>query len=275
MLPVRAWPPVRGAPVPLSSGRLGEDLGKHVPAKLINEWVKQYVGILAQPGGVQRARNDPEKMDALVRITENLLPSSIQKPLIQALQDRHCPLLISPDGALEQVPFEALLVEGGDRPQFLIDCLPPTGVLYAPSLMIVDALERAPAVNRPRGLLTVGGPDFSGFRSIPRLHALADLADLESARKESNLVAKSFRSQSTPIRQLLGAQATKRQLRTAITECCPSCLHVATHAVDPSAAGTTALVLCPEPHSGDVSDNGLLEINGSTRCHCEDANWRS
>ena len=80
-----------------------------------------------EPGGVQRARNDPEKMDALVRITENLLPSSIQKPLIQALQDRHCPLLISPDGALEQVPFEALLVEGGDRPQFFIDCLPPTG----------------------------------------------------------------------------------------------------------------------------------------------------
>ena len=78
-------------------------------------------------------------------------------------------------------------------------------------------------------------------------------------------MAKSFRSQSTPIRQLLGAQATKRQLRTAITECCPSCLHVATHAVDPSAAGTTALVLCPEPHSGDVSDNGLLEINQDLR----------
>jgi CHAT domain-containing protein len=76
-------------------------------------------------------------------------------------------------------------------------------------------------------------------------------------------VAESFRSQARPVRQLLGAQATKRQFRAAIAECRPGCLHVATHAValDLSAGGATALVLCPGSESAEADDDGLLKLS--------------
>ena len=59
----------------LSSGGLSEDLGEHVPARLIDQWAEKYADILTQPGGFQRARSDPEKMHACVRIAQILLPA--------------------------------------------------------------------------------------------------------------------------------------------------------------------------------------------------------
>jgi CHAT domain-containing protein len=129
--------------------------------------------------------------------------------------------------------------------------------------MIGEALGQAPSARPANGLLTVGGPDFSGFRVTARLRKLADLPNLEWARTESNAVAASFRSQAEPVRQLLSGQATERQFRAAIAECCPGCLHIATHTVGPDASpdGATALALCPGPQSAGADNDGLLEIS--------------
>jgi CHAT domain-containing protein len=233
-----------------------------VPAGLIDEWAQMYSDILTAPGGFARARRDRDKLQACVEIAGHLLPPPEQGAWIKALQESDRPLLISPDAALEHVPFEALLLEGGDSPQFLLDRLPSTGTLYIPSLMIADALERASASPPARGLLTVGNPDLSGFRAVAGLQELADLPDLKLAREESQAAAKSFRSAARPVRQLLGTEATESRFRAAIAQCCPACLHVATHTVEPdsSPGGVRALLLSPGP-KGAGDDDGLLEIH--------------
>ena len=56
------------------------------------------------------------------------------------------PLIVSPAGWLQQLPFEALVVQDGAGQSFLIDYLPSAGIAYTPSLMILDALEKPPQV---------------------------------------------------------------------------------------------------------------------------------
>src|SRR5207248_1220389 len=62
----------------------------------------------------------------------------------------------SPAPALHGLPLESLVLEGGERPRYALEELPP--LLYAPSAAaLAFLLERpAPAADRPRSLLTVG-----------------------------------------------------------------------------------------------------------------------
>lgn len=237
-----------------AGGGVGEDLGDHVSVQTIAKWAQTYTALLTQPGAFLQACRDPARREACRQIAHNLLPPEALDPLLKALRDRGGPLLISPAADLQQVPFEALLLQGSDQPQFLIDRLPPTGTVYIPSLMIAEALKANASRRWAQGVLSVGGPLLSGF-DAPKL---AHLPDLKAACEESNAVAKRFQSQGVPVHQLLGGQATEKRFRQAIADVRPNCLHVATHTAHHNDA--TALLFCPGLQSAEAGDDGLLEI---------------
>src|SRR5262249_23769305 len=82
-------------------------------------------------------------------------------------------ITIVPDGALHQLPFEALLLEAGDSPRYVIDALPP--IAYAPSATILMNLKSHPAAESSGTgtLLTAGNPHYPQADSKPRGELLA------------------------------------------------------------------------------------------------------
>ena len=258
-------------------GDPGNGMAANVPAGTVIEWVEHYRNLISKRDPITRqgrfTLSTAAEKDQCVKIANCLLPPEVRTILKQALSKRPDPtgesstLIVSPDGALLQLPFEALVLKNnGDRGQtFLIDDLPQkTGIVYAPSLMILDVLKRRAAAAGPRGVLTVGCCDFSGFQTT-RHPQLAALPKLNSALSECKNVAGIFLSRSP----LLDDQATEKQFREAVVRDRPACIHVATHAVlldeakanaEAEVNGPSALVLCPGPAGATSNNDGLLEI---------------
>lgn len=249
----------------LCGGTSGADAGARVTAEVIGRWADKYAEILRHREMYAQVKGHPEKLQDWVCIAHQLLPPWALDPLMRALErrDRRL-LLISPAGALEQIPFEALLVDEGDRP-FLIDKLPArTGTLYVPSLMIAETLQQSRSAPSTMSLLTVGIGDFSKFPP-PKP------PNLDLAVKESEAVAQSFASNNLPFSQLLEQDATEGRFRAAIALHPPACLHVATHAVSRE-DGVALLMLWPGPHPSRADDDGQLktsEIYGLSLQGCE------
>ena len=107
--------------------------------------------------------------------------------------------MIVPDGALHNLPFEALLVHGGDSPRFILDEFPP--IAYAPSANILVNLMKRPASSAEsrRSLLTLGNPQYREQADAtqedvsPKTVAATD-PPAESSSAEVALVAAADRS---------------------------------------------------------------------------------
>src|SRR5207237_183539 len=83
-----------------------------------------------------------------------LLPDALRKQIREAAPRR---VIVIPDGPLHGLPLESLVLEGGERPRYALEELPP--LLYAPSApALAFLLERpAPAADRPLPPPAVGG----------------------------------------------------------------------------------------------------------------------
>src|SRR5262249_10807909 len=92
-------------------------------------------------------------------LAEVLVPRTVRS-LIESRAPQS--VIIVPDGALHQLPFEALLLESQPSPKYLLDVFPP--IAYAPSANILANLAQRPAANdaapRASATLTVGNPKY-------------------------------------------------------------------------------------------------------------------
>jgi CHAT domain-containing protein len=193
-----------------------------------------------------------------------------------------------PDGALHQLPIEALRL-AGDPPRYLLDEMPP--ITYAPSAMILAALAQRPKATgsdmlADLSLLTVGNPrypesDPSAERS-PGEIVLADylaaggtLSPLPGTLAECRKVAGALQAAGvSKIDLLQDADASERNVRGDLPG--RRFLHIAAHGlVDQqyqNLFGAIALTL-PEDFQNSSTDNdgflSLFEIHGLQLKDCE------
>lgn len=228
---------------------------ENVPAVKIDTWVKDYLKVFAHRGEFPKSRPARELSDH----ADLLLPQDLRQELRAAIKERPRPLIISADGALEQLPFEALWVKDKDRePSFLVDYLfsdgdhasrqpsLPQGIAYTPSLTILRFQEESESRPFQPSLVTAARSDF----------AAENLEDLRLANGESKAVCAAFAFLPADSRkQLLDKEATKRELLHEIKKLQPACVHLATHCENASFA--SKLLLYPGSDAGPHDDGGL------------------
>ncbi|HET8947293.1 MAG TPA: CHAT domain-containing protein [Candidatus Polarisedimenticolia bacterium] len=197
----------------------------------------------------------PLRLNALWRF---LVPAEVWTKLHEAEE-----AIVLPDGALGELPFEALVVKPAKRLEestFWIDDGPP--IRYAPSAAILRALADRPAAGE--GLLSVADPAYT---TLPRLPATGE---------ESRQVVQASRRKSlgaSPAVVLTGAGATEAQVRAALPG--KKFLHLAVHGkveprlgdlfaalslAPPAASAASAASPAPEPNAGGASDDGALML---------------
>ncbi len=216
---------------------------QHVSATRITKSVDQYLRLIANKGKFCGASES--ERHRLTGITDQLLPPEIRRQLAGVMEHRGAPLIVSPTGSLQQMPFEALLVQDGNRQKFLIDCLPRSGIAYTPSLMILNGLEQAKlSPHAVPFLVTVACSAAPGYDRQPE------------AIHESEAVAGSF--DKAQVLTLMDEEATKDRFCREIRERKPACVHVATHSDDSGL--TEALVFYPDVDAAGENAASLLTI---------------
>ncbi len=190
-------------------------------------------------------------------------------------------LVIIPDGPLQKLPLEALPIESGAKPRYLLDELPPT--LYAPSPAALTLLaERQRDDRLPTTLLTLCNPTYPKERTLPRgtpkekvaqlqpfLELAANLPPLPGTAKESRAVRRHFADDR--VLALEGDQATKAAFLAALPG--RQVIHVAAHGFVDERFGNLfgALALTPEKGSdGALRDDGFLSLNEIYRLPLQD-----
>ena len=177
------------------------------------------------------------------------------------LRDRICGatadfgLLIVPDGALSQLPFEALVVDDGrstgDVETYLIDQAPI--VSYAPSGWLFCNLTNRLKKDETERVLTVGNPETE----------LGSLTESETeVRNIVEYCSNNVRfKEPEACRDFIGAEATEKNVRANLDR---TINHLAVHGVVDFQRGkwSGALVLTPGPEGDDVSDDdGMLAMS--------------
>ncbi|REJ92431.1 MAG: CHAT domain-containing protein [Planctomycetota bacterium] len=104
---------------------------------------------------------------------EVILPTQVRNEIRQRRPEY---LTIIPDGALQQLPFEALLLNAREK-TYVLDELPP--LHYAPSALIMDAVRRR-AANRTEE--ATGTDDWSLLTVAPR-YSQVDLDEAQRAAR--------------------------------------------------------------------------------------------
>jgi CHAT domain-containing protein len=202
-------------------------------------------------------------------VTDVLLPALLQERIGQS-SARH--LLVVPDGALHQLPFEALPLHGEDN--YLIDVLPP--VVYAPSLAIYDQL-----VSEHRGdrgtvsLLSVADPRYRGprgdRREPPPSYAAeydelgGSLSRLAGSKRESDAVRSAFEMAfpgRAEIVTLTDQDATEANVRTQLDKNNYAYLHFAVHGlVDQRHQNLFGALAFSTPDRPTPDDDGFLSLH--------------
>jgi len=160
---------------------------------------------------------------------------------------------IVPDGALWELPFQALQTKSG---KFLID---QHAIFYAPSLTVLREMQSR-AAQRPRGerkvrLLAFGDPIVpnaiqSEFRSVYRGVSLGPLPETE---KEVRSIAALYgpRNSSVHVRKDAREEVVKSEAGSF------DILHFATHGILDDQNALYSRLLFSPPTTGD--DDGMLE----------------
>ena len=237
----------------------------------VNQAIDQERG----PGGLKQtiaAKIGPEQ---LFIATEILLPAALREKLIAA---RPGHLIIVPDGALHQLPFEMLPTDA-ERSKYLLDELPP--ICYAPSLHIHRTLRgNATQATWPVTLVSVADPDYQiaananpaatarDLSSVAQeFHHYWDgrLAPLESAAEEFAEVTAAFRDlgpERAAILPLTSANATEQNLKDSLREQPVRMLHIAAHGLVSQRHNNLfgALALTTQPHP-TAADDGFLALH--------------
>ena len=182
-----------------------------------------------------------------------------------------------PDGALHQLPFEALRTNAEGSP-FLLDLLPPT--TYAPSLEIYRQLVNE---ERRRGdeisVLSVAYPNYDARLNSRRSAALAGLSSfglefiaqggtlppLPGTKQESDAVCRAFEASlagRARVVPLTGADATETKVHQELTNSRFSYLHFAVHGlVDQRYQNLFGALALSTPARPTPDDDGFLSLN--------------
>jgi CHAT domain-containing protein len=212
----------------------------------------------------------PRQADRPIEVQRLELAGDVFLPpgLRQRLRDlRAAELVVVPDGPLHKLPLEALLLQAGERPRYVLDELPP--IVYAPSAAVLDLVRgRAqPPRTGPPSLLTVGNPAYrqaKGKQSDdPALTALltlrGELPLLPGTQKESQRVRAFF--ERDRVTALEGSAATERAVVAALPG--RTIVHLAVHGFADERFGNLfgALALAPPAAGQESSDNdGFLSL---------------
>ncbi|HEV7498367.1 MAG TPA: CHAT domain-containing protein, partial [Vicinamibacteria bacterium] len=161
-------------------------------------------------------------------------------------------VVIVPDGALWELPFQALRPQGG---RFLIE---DVAVSYVPSLSVLrDMQGRQRARDRPDGaFLALGNPDLgAGVRRGAASALLSSaLAALPQAEVQVREIARLYDPRTTAVR--VGAGARESWFKAEASHY--RILHLATHGVLDDASPLYSEMVLAAPAAGERED-GLLE----------------
>ena len=183
------------------------------------------------------------------------------EPLLSRFPQSH--LIISPDGIVNALPFEALRNDAGYLVQSKV-------ISYTPSGTVLWRLRSAKPIETPQPLLAVGAVDYRLMRAMSKtyspgsitatvLRGLSELSgskleDLPGSRSEVLTIA---RIAGPEAKLLLGESATETEFKKQNLEQF-RVIHFATHATaDPRYPDRAALVLAPAPNT---ADDGLLQL---------------
>jgi len=183
------------------------------------------------------------------------------EPLLSRFPESH--LIISPDGILNSLPFEALRTDVGYLVQSKV-------ISYTPSGNVLWRLRSTEPVRSPQPLLAVGAVEYRLMRALPKTYSPGSitatilrgfselsgskLEDLPGSRAEVLAIA---RIAGPDARLLLGESATETEFKKQDLRRF-QVIHIATHATaDPQYPDRAALVLAPAPNT---ADDGLLQL---------------
>jgi len=171
-------------------------------------------------------------------------------------------LIVIPDGILNFLPFETLIVERPDQPdQYLISGY---AISYAPSASVLIMLkEMEPKIWPYRGILALGNPNYAGARENIRLsfgikagdyNKFANsLSPLPFSEEEIEAITAFFPQDQRKI--FLGNQAREDLLKDS-SRSAYQIIHLACHGIiDESVPYRSSLILSPNHSTGD---DGIL-----------------
>ncbi len=237
--------------------------------------------------GIVHSKEGVLAADQGTLLSEVLIPRSVRNRIARSAPKS---VIIVPDGALHELPFESLLLEREPSPKYLLDVFPP--IAYAPSANIfLNLLERSSANGNAVATLTVGNPKYiessraksvipvaSGpadknstdgnvaqltFASVSREAYLGlggQLPPLPATAKECARIAQAFEGGKVTV--LEAEKATERGVRDHIAGC--RFLHLAAHGLVDQQHDNLfgAIALTPPAQSVDsAEDDGFLSLH--------------
>jgi CHAT domain-containing protein/Tfp pilus assembly protein PilF len=175
-------------------------------------------------------------------------------------------LLISPDGPLHLIPFEALLTDparGGSSYRDLSYLLRDHAISYVPSASVLDGLrEQRPAstadLAQPKELIAFGDAIYPGEQvaSEPVRSASPSFASLPGSEREVRAIADLYPGSAVAL--YTGRNATERNVKQNPWIQTARRIHFATHGfIDEARPQLSGLILTPEP---DAGENGRLQV---------------
>ncbi|HEV2971141.1 MAG TPA: CHAT domain-containing tetratricopeptide repeat protein [Pirellulales bacterium] len=253
-LKMKAGPLTRPIAVQIVSQYLA-DLRDRAGGRGLSGIVHSQKGVMAAEQGTQLA--------------EVLLPREVRKRIAERNPQG---ITIVPDGALHQLPFEALLLESGESPRYLLDVFP--SITYAPSATILVNLLSRPAADPKTAatVLTVGNPHYPQTDDKLHLDSLAAVSRdaflelggrlplLPGTAKECDRVAESFPADR--VKRLEWDDATEGNVRSQIAN--RRYIHLAAHGLVDTQHDNLfgAIALAPSRGMSESSDDdGFLSIH--------------
>jgi CHAT domain-containing protein len=213
---------------------------------------------------IQRLRDaiaTPGTGDAALRKSARRLYESLVLPAESRLA-KNKTLVIVPDGALFEVPFEVLLTKSAadETPwhglPFLARSFAP---VYAPSVSIYVGMEGSKKSGKhDLALVAVGDPDFSTLAAASD-SGRAPLDSLPYTRTEVLSISASLKNSEKDI--LLGRDANEANVKETLRRTSPRLLHLATHGlVDPIEPAASSIALGTDGSSGEDGYLDTMEI---------------
>jgi len=205
-------------------------------------------------------------------VTEILLPSKL---LARIESERPKHVLIVPDGALHQMPFETLTTDKEGK-RCLLEALPP--IAYAPSLAIYELLRQPRKKASQYSLLSVANPRYAdGLETgkpasdvstiggeFAAICELQQLTKLPETKTESDKVCRAFRESlgdSADVRPLMDDLASESNVREELCRREFTFLHFAVHGlVDQQFQNLFGALALATPKKLGAGDDGFLTL---------------
>lgn len=204
-------------------------------------------------------KGDTIRSSSLV-LGDILLPDAVRKLVRERNPSQ---IIVIPDGALHQLPLEAVMLEQGESPKFVLDSFPP--LAYAPSANILAKLmQRSDSGTNKIDLLSVGNPAYlSSDGKTPATDAEDEFAPqftpLPGTKTECNRVVAVFPADRVVVR--MDSAATEQEIRAQIEG--PRFVHLAAHGFVHEGYENLfgAIALAPPTTTAWTLENdGLLEL---------------